>query len=244
MFQPLLGWKGSCATSGTCPGSAREYFGLPFVPCLIWRNGQKQETSKSKTGSSTQSPFRRSREGWKEDNEKRKAEAETGYFNRQYVISMTDFPYPSELQEAKASWTSHKQTSLSLHELLASLPEYSKADANTAPAKLDNRLTLQQRNQILLKGREDFGLVLSHPQFQANPLGTIREHLTNVISKSQQERQDKKEFRDFEERQRDAAIAKKKAESMDRPNVKPKKKPTGKKPQHSHRKQGNARTKK
>jgi hypothetical protein len=103
------------------------------------------------------------------------------------------------LQEAKkASWSNPK-TGLTLHELLASLPDVSNA-LEQQEDTTKTSLTIAERNQILHKGKTDFGLVLGHPQFQANPLGTIREHLTNVIAKSQSEKEIKKQMRDFEER--------------------------------------------
>jgi hypothetical protein len=107
--------------------------------------------------------------------------------------------YTTELQEAKnASWSNPK-SGLTLHELLASLPDVSNA-LEQQDETTKTGLTIVERNQILQKGRTDFGLVLGHPQFQANPLGTIREHLTNVIAKSQSEKEIRKDMKDFEAR--------------------------------------------
>ncbi len=106
------------------------------------------------------------------------------------------------MQEAKkASWSNPK-SGLTLHELLASLPDVSNAFSEQTEDQSKLGLSVVERNQMLHKGKTDFGLVLGHPQFQANPLGTIREHLTNVIAKSQSEREIKTQMKDFEERHR------------------------------------------
>ena len=58
-------------------------------------------------------------------------------------------------------------------------------------------MTFAKRNHILVHGRKDFELVLTHPQFQENPLATIREHLSNVVSKAQQSKEEKKDVVEF-----------------------------------------------
>jgi len=115
--------------------------------------------------------------------------------SKKQKIKQRKVTFLEKLQAAQSkkasSWTPHSGPSL--HELLSALPEYNEQlEKNSQQEQSGNgHITIQQRNQILMKGRTDFGLVLGHPQFQANPLGTIREHLTNVITKSEEERQEK-----------------------------------------------------
>eukprot|EP01125_Pyxidicula_operculata_P019385 TRINITY_DN7031_c0_g1_i3.p1 TRINITY_DN7031_c0_g1~~TRINITY_DN7031_c0_g1_i3.p1 ORF type:complete len:121 (-),score=55.61 TRINITY_DN7031_c0_g1_i3:249-611(-) len=45
-------------------------------------------------------------------------------------------------------------------------------------------LTTKERNNIYQRSKAPFSQVLEHPTFQANPLATIREHLTNTLMQS------------------------------------------------------------
>lgn len=47
--------------------------------------------------------------------------------------------------------------------------------------------TVTQRNKELVQGRQAFGLVLGHSQFQQSPLATIREHLKNSLAMQNQQ---------------------------------------------------------
>lgn len=70
---------------------------------------------------------------------------------------------------------------MNLKDLLKTLPALKQSLGNAQP----KQLTEKDRSALLEKSKESFGLVVDHPQFIANPLATIREHLTNVISKQQ-----------------------------------------------------------
>lgn len=53
--------------------------------------------------------------------------------------------------------------------------------------KSSKPMKMTKRNEELASGRQAFGLVLGHAQFQQNPLATIREHLKNSLAAQNQQ---------------------------------------------------------
>lgn len=88
---------------------------------------------------------------------------------------------PSELAEAKKIRLDENK-SFNLQDLFKTIPQLKE----TIQTVVKKQLTAKDRDQLLTKSKESFGLVVDHPQFVANPLATIREHLTNVISQQEE----------------------------------------------------------
>jgi len=76
-----------------------------------------------------------------------------------------------------------------LHELLQTLSK-EQEDLTRAQGKRLGKakktakkpLNAKARNNVLNQSKVNFALVLNHPQYQANPLATIREHMNNLDS--------------------------------------------------------------
>ncbi|KAJ1642812.1 hypothetical protein J3B02_000514 [Coemansia erecta] len=64
-----------------------------------------------------------------------------------------------------------------------------KGQKGTGESKANNPKSRKARNKAAIVEEKRFTQVLAHPAFKANPLATIREHLSNTLAQSQHQQQ-------------------------------------------------------
>ena len=92
------------------------------------------------------------------------------------------------------------------------------ATTKDAPHKPANLLkTNKSRQKLYQRESQQLSLVLQHPAFTANPLATIRQHLTNKLAGQAEARQAERVTHAREERTKAAAKKEAKSASKDKP---------------------------